>query len=68
MTKIKDMHEKWMRDADYRREYAALEEEFAPVKGRLARRIEVPDDATIAAIAKAEVPAVFDQLDKPTKD
>jgi hypothetical protein len=38
------------------------------VKGRLARRIEVPDDASIAAIAKAEVPAVFDQLDKPTKD
>jgi hypothetical protein len=68
MTKFKDMHEKWLRDADYRREYAALEEEFAPLKGRLARRIEVLDDATIEATAKAEVPAVFDHRDKPTKD
>ena len=29
MTRIKDLHKKWMKDAEYRREYAALEEEFA---------------------------------------
>lgn len=29
MTKIKDLHKKWMREADYRHEYEALEEEFA---------------------------------------
>ncbi|MEQ1694948.1 MAG: helix-turn-helix transcriptional regulator [Hyphomicrobiaceae bacterium] len=29
MTKIKDLHKKWLRDDDYRREYDALEEEFA---------------------------------------
>jgi ribosome-binding protein aMBF1 (putative translation factor) len=28
MTKIKDLHKAWMRDAAYRREYDALEEEF----------------------------------------
>jgi hypothetical protein len=68
MTKIKDMHEKWMRDDDYRREYAALEVEFAPLKGLAARPTEALDCATIEAIAKAEVPAEFDQLDRPTED
>jgi transcriptional regulator with XRE-family HTH domain len=29
MTKIAELHKKWMRDPDYRREYDALEEEFA---------------------------------------
>ena len=58
MTKIKDMHEKWLRDDDYRREYAALEDEFAI----LSRRIEDLDAATI------DVPAEFDQLDRPTKE
>jgi ribosome-binding protein aMBF1 (putative translation factor) len=29
MTKIKDLHKKWMKDPEYRREYDALEEEFA---------------------------------------
>src|SRR5882672_12802124 len=29
MTKISDLHKKWMKDADYVREYDALEEEFA---------------------------------------
>ena len=66
MTKIKILHEKWLRDGDYRREYAALEEEFALLKGRVARRIENLDDATIEAIAKAEVPAEFDSV-KPLK-
>lgn len=28
MTKLKDLHKKWMKDPDYRREYDALEEEF----------------------------------------
>ncbi len=29
MTKINDLHKKWMKDAGYVREYDALEEEFA---------------------------------------
>jgi ribosome-binding protein aMBF1 (putative translation factor) len=29
MTKIRELHKKWMRDHEYRREYDALEEEFA---------------------------------------
>ncbi len=29
MTKIKDLHAKWMTDKEYRKEYEALEEEFA---------------------------------------
>jgi transcriptional regulator with XRE-family HTH domain len=29
MTKIRDLHKKWMKDPNYRREYDALEEEFA---------------------------------------
>ena len=29
MTRIKDLHKKWMKDAKYRKEYDALEEEFA---------------------------------------
>lgn len=29
MTRIKDLHAVWMRDSRYRKEYEALEEEFA---------------------------------------
>jgi DNA-binding transcriptional regulator YiaG len=29
MTRIKDLHKKWMKDPEYRKEYDALEEEFA---------------------------------------
>jgi transcriptional regulator with XRE-family HTH domain len=29
MTKIKDLHKKWMKDPAYRREYDSLEDEFA---------------------------------------
>ena len=29
MTRIKDLHNKWLHDDDYRREYDALDEEFA---------------------------------------
>jgi PHD/YefM family antitoxin component YafN of YafNO toxin-antitoxin module len=36
----------------------------ALLKGRVARRIEDLDDATIAAIAGAEVPSEFDHLDR----
>lgn len=59
MKKIKDMHEKWMRDAKYRREYAALEEEFVHLEGQVARGIE--------ASVEAVVLAKFDHLGKPTK-
>src|SRR4051794_39382476 len=29
MTKIRDLHKSWMKDAAYRKEYDALEEEFS---------------------------------------
>ena len=29
MIKFRDLHKKWMKDPEYRREYEALEEEFA---------------------------------------
>jgi ribosome-binding protein aMBF1 (putative translation factor) len=29
MIRIKDLHKKWMKDPQYRKEYQALEEEFA---------------------------------------
>src|SRR4029079_9805109 len=29
MSKIRDLHRKWMKDPEYRKEYDALEEEFA---------------------------------------
>ena len=28
MTKVRDLHEEWMKDADYRKAYAAQEQEF----------------------------------------
>jgi ribosome-binding protein aMBF1 (putative translation factor) len=36
MTKIKDLHKSWMKDATYRREYEALEEAFT-VMAAIAR-------------------------------
>ena len=63
MTKIKDLHRKWMGDPEYRREYEALEEEFtlasAMIKARrragltqeeLAREM----DTSQSAIARME--------------
>jgi ribosome-binding protein aMBF1 (putative translation factor) len=29
MTRIKDLHKRWMKDAEYRKEYGLLEDEFA---------------------------------------
>ena len=29
MSKIRDLHKRWMKDPEYRKEYDALEEEFA---------------------------------------
>lgn len=38
MTKIKDLHKKWLRDDDYRKEYDALEEEFALASALISAR------------------------------
>jgi transcriptional regulator with XRE-family HTH domain len=38
MTKIRDLHKKWMADEKYRREYEALEEEFALASAMIAAR------------------------------
>lgn len=46
MTKIGDLHKKWMKDPAYRKEYDALEEEFA----------------LAAAVAKARIRAGLSQI------
>lgn len=38
MTKIKDLHKKWLRDPEYRKEYDALEDEFALASALIAAR------------------------------
>ena len=38
MTKIKDLHKKWLRDAEYRKAYDALEEEFTLASALIAAR------------------------------
>ena len=38
MTKVSDLHKKWMKDSKYRRAYDALEEEFAFVTAMVAAR------------------------------
>ena len=47
MTRIKDLHRKWMKDPEYRKEYDALEEEFA----------------LMAAVAKARARAGLSQAE-----
>jgi ribosome-binding protein aMBF1 (putative translation factor) len=46
MIKINDLHKKWMKDPEYRKEYDALEEEFA----------------LAAAVAKARIRAGLSQV------
>lgn len=38
MSRIRDLHKKWLGDAEYRREYEALEEEFALASAMIAAR------------------------------
>jgi transcriptional regulator with XRE-family HTH domain len=38
MTTLKDLHKRWMGDAEYRREYEALEEEFALASAMIRAR------------------------------
>ena len=38
MTRIRELHEKWMGDPEYRREYEALEEEFALASAMIKAR------------------------------
>jgi transcriptional regulator with XRE-family HTH domain len=48
MTKLKDLHRKWMKDPEYRREYDALEEEFALI-------LEVAKARQRAGLSQAEL-------------
>ena len=48
MTKLKDLHKKWMKDPEYRKEYDALEEEFALM-------IEVAKARARAGLSQAEL-------------
>ena len=55
MTKIADLHKKWMKDPEYRREYEGLEEEFAPAPAITATR--TIGKGAAKAVAKAPVHA-----------
>lgn len=48
MTKLKDLHKKWVKDPEYRREYDALEEEFALI-------LEVAKARQRAGLSQAEL-------------
>src|SRR6266700_1191562 len=48
MTRLKDLHKKWMKDPEYRREYDALEEEFALI-------LEVSKARRRAGLSQAEL-------------
>jgi transcriptional regulator with XRE-family HTH domain len=48
MTKLKDLHKKWMKDPEYRKEYDALEEEFALM-------LEVAKARNRAGLSQAEL-------------
>ena len=48
MTKLKDLHKKWMKDPEYRKEYDALEEEFALM-------LEVAKARSRAGLSQAEL-------------
>jgi hypothetical protein len=38
MTKVADLHEQWMQDAEYRLAYEALEPEFALIRAAIEAR------------------------------
>ncbi len=38
MTRLKELHKRWMTDPEYRQEYAALEEEFALASAMIKAR------------------------------
>ena len=38
MTKVRNLHQKWMKDADYRKEYAAQETEFMKKSQKIPTR------------------------------
>src|ERR1043165_4233839 len=48
MTKVRDLHKKWMKDPEYRGEYAALEGEFALI-------LEVAKARKRAGLSQAEL-------------
>jgi hypothetical protein len=37
MTKVKDLHQKWMKSAEYRKAYEALKPEFELARARATR-------------------------------
>lgn len=48
MTRLDDLHKKWMQDPEYRKEYDALEEEFALASALIGARAR-------AGLTQAEV-------------
>jgi ribosome-binding protein aMBF1 (putative translation factor) len=50
MTKVSELHEKWLSDPEYRKEYEALEEEFSLAGNLIEARIR-------AGLTQAELAA-----------
>lgn len=40
MTLMRDLHKEWMKDQEYRREYEALDEEFAMIRALIDARVQ----------------------------
>ena len=40
MTLMRDLHREWMKDPEYRREYEALDEEFAMIRALIDARVQ----------------------------
>jgi transcriptional regulator with XRE-family HTH domain len=53
-TRADDLHEKWMKDPKYRREYKALEEEFSLTAAMIEEQVARWMKTTQAAIARLE--------------
>jgi hypothetical protein len=51
MTKVKDLHQKWMKSAEYRKAYEALKPEFELARARATR----PDRAARATLGTSRV-------------
>ena len=50
MKQVKDLHKKWVKDPDYKREYEALEEEFDFTRALVQARMRA--NLTQAEVAK----------------
>ena len=61
-TRVDDLHEQWLKDADYRREYESLEEEFSLTAALIDARSRAGLTQEQAARRKQAVHADFGEI------